>query len=93
MENQNNKPAQQNNDQTAKEVMVLLQGIIAIVTICFSLYVLITVQKIKKPPISLWGASIKKVKRPEVDYATVIVVPTKAPLIKKAPLADFQEID
>jgi hypothetical protein len=41
MENQNNKPAQQNNDQTAKEVMVLLQGIIAIVTICFSLYVLI----------------------------------------------------
>jgi hypothetical protein len=43
MENQNNKPAQQNVDQTAKEVMVLLQGIIAIVTICFSLYVLITV--------------------------------------------------
>jgi hypothetical protein len=42
MENQNNKPVQQ-NDQTAKEVMALLQGIISIVTICFSLYVLITV--------------------------------------------------
>ena len=39
------------------------------------------------------GGFYIKGQRPEVDYATVIVVPTKAPLIKKAPLADFQEID
>ena len=45
--------------------------------------------KIKTPLKSIRGVLYKV--RPY--YATVIVVPIKAPSIKNAPLADFQEID